>query len=101
MFRTTLDDLAYALRMTARRPGLSAVIILTVAVGIGATTAMFGTINAALLSSLPFEEPERLVLGRATFSGNVNPWVSGYDYDDYRDQNESLESLAAIMFSDN
>lgn len=93
-----LSDAFYALRMMKSRPGFTLVVVLTLAVGIGATTAMFGTINAALLSRLPFEEPDRLVLGRATFDGNVNPWVSGYDYYDYRDQSESFESLSAFLF---
>jgi putative ABC transport system permease protein len=94
-----LADAVNATRMMARRPVFTAVVVLTLAVGIGATTAMFGIINAALLSSLPFEEPDRLVMGRATFDGRVNPWVSGYDYYDYRDQSRSFESLAALMFS--
>jgi putative ABC transport system permease protein len=59
---------------------------------------MFGTINAALLSRLPFDEPDRLVMGRATFDGNINPTASGYDYYDYRDQTQSFESLSAFMY---
>ena len=98
MVRNTLADAVYAFRMMASRPGFTAVVILTLAVGIGATTAMFGTINAALLSRLPFDEPDRLVMGATTFDGNINPWTSGYDYYDYRDQNESFESLSAFMF---
>jgi putative ABC transport system permease protein len=98
MLRSAANDLSFALRMMRNRPGFSVLVILTLAVGIGATTAMFGTINAALLSSLPFDEPDRLVMGRATFGGNINPWVSGYDYYDYRDQSQSLEHLSAFMF---
>jgi putative ABC transport system permease protein len=98
MLRNTLSDAVYALRMMASRPGFTAVAVLTLAVGIGATTAMFGTINAALLSRLPFDEPDRLVMGRATFDGNINPTASGYDYYDYRDQARSFESLSAFMY---
>ena len=97
MLRIALADLTYAVRMMATRPGFTAIVVLTLAVGIGATTAMFGIIQAAFLSSLPYEEPEALVMGRATFDGDVNPWVSGYDYYDYRDRSESFESLAAFM----
>ena len=93
-----LSDTFYALRMMKSRPGFTLVVVFTLAVGIGATTAMFGTINAALLSRLPFDEPDRLVMGRTTFDGDVNPWVSGYDYYDYRDQSQSFESLSAFMF---
>ena len=61
---------------------------------------MFGTINAALLGRLPFDGPDRLVMGRVTFDGNINPTASGYDYYDYRDQAQSFESLSAFMFPD-
>jgi putative ABC transport system permease protein len=98
MFRNPPADVKFAVRMMRMRPGFSAAVIVTLAIGIGATTAMFGTIHAALLSSLPFDEPDRLVMGRATFGGQTNPWVSGYDYYDYRDQSESFESLAAFMY---
>ncbi len=99
MLRNLVGDASYAVRMMVRRPGITAVVVLTLGVGIGATTAMFGTVRAALLSSLPFEEPDRLVMGRATFGGNVNPWVSGYDYYDYRDESTSFDSLGAFFFS--
>ena len=98
MFRNAPVDLVYAARLMKTQPGFSAIVIATLAVGIGATTAVFGIVNAALLSNLPFDEPERLVMGRATFGGNINPWVSGYDYYDYRDQSQSFESLSAFMF---
>jgi putative ABC transport system permease protein len=98
MFRNPPADVKFAVRMMRTRPGFTTAVIVTLAIGIGATTAMFGTIHAALLSSLPFDEPDRLVMGRATFGGQINPWVSGYDYYDYRDQSESFESLAAFMY---
>ena len=98
MFHNTSANLKFATRLMRKRPGFTAAVIVTLAIGIGATTAMFGTIHAALLSSLPFDEPDRLVMGRATFDGGINPWVSGYDYYDYRDQSESFESLSAFMY---
>jgi len=97
MFRGTYEDLMYAYRRMMRQPGFTVVAILILAVGIGVTTAMSSTIKAALLSRLPFDEPDRLVMGRATFDGNVNPWVSGYDYYDYKEQSRSFESLAALF----
>jgi putative ABC transport system permease protein len=98
VYRNTPADVKFAVRMMKKKPGFTAAVIVTLAIGIGATTAMFGTIHAALLSSLPFDEPDRLVMGRATFDGQINPWVSGYDYYDYRDQSVSFESLSAFMF---
>ncbi len=89
-------DVRHGIRALGRTPGFTLVALVTLALGIGATTAMFSVLDTALRQSLPFPEPERLVLGRATFSGNVNPWVSFPDYMDYRDQSEALKSLATI-----
>ncbi len=89
-------DVRFAFRALLRTPGFTLVALLTLAVGIGATTAMFSVLDVAMRRALSFPEADRLVLGRATFNGNVNPWVSFPDYMDYRDRAESLESLATI-----
>jgi putative ABC transport system permease protein len=91
-----LIDLGFALRALRRTPGFTAVALLTLALGIGSTTAMFSVVNTAMGQSLPYADPDRLVMGRATFGGEVNPWAAFPDYMDYRDQAASLESLATI-----
>lgn len=94
---TMLRDLRIGVR-TLRRSGMfTATVIATLAVGIGANVAMFGTIDAAFFRPLPFEDPERLVLGLTTFSGRVNPVGSSEDYYDYRNQADSYEALAAYL----
>jgi len=83
-------DFRYGIRTLGRTPGFTLVALITLTLGIGATTATFSILDTSLRQSLPFPDAERLVLGRATFSGNVNPWVSFPDYMDYRDQSKTL-----------
>ncbi|MEZ5417219.1 MAG: ABC transporter permease [Vicinamibacterales bacterium] len=85
-----------ALHSLVRQPGFTLTVVGMLGVAIGATTAIFSLINGALLQALPFEAPGRLVMGRATFSGEINPFVSGYDYYDYREYSRSFETLAAM-----
>jgi predicted permease len=89
-------DVRYAFRTLVKSRGFTAVILMTLTIGIGATVAMFSVLDAALRRDLPFSEPGRLVMGRATFNGGVNPFASFPDYLDYRDQNESFETLGAM-----
>ncbi len=90
------QDVRFAMRTLRRSPGFTIVALLTLAVGIGGTTAMFSVLNSAMLKSLPFSGASRLIMGRATFDGEVNPWTAFPDYMDYRDQSKTIESLAAL-----
>ncbi len=88
-------DLRLAARLFRAEPGFTAAAVITLAVGIGATTAVFAAVNAALLGQLPFPRPDRLVVGFKTIDGRVAGSVSRIDYFDYRDRSRSFASLAA------
>jgi putative ABC transport system permease protein len=93
-----MNDLRYALRMMLKRPGFTAIAIFTLALGIGANTAIFSVINAVLLRPLPFKESERLTTvwtsdaRRPNHQGNV----SYPNFTDFRQQSQSFDSLAAF-----
>jgi putative ABC transport system permease protein len=94
-----LQDIRYALRQLRKNPGFTLVAALILALGIGGVTAMFSTSYAVMIRPLPYSEPDRLVLGRGTYQGDVNPWLSGPDYVDYRDKSRSFSALESFFAS--
>jgi predicted permease len=96
MTDTLLQDIRYAVRTLRKNAGFTVVAVLILAIGIGATTALFSTINTALLSGLPYHEPDRLVIGLKTMDGEMSGPVSRVDYFDYREYSRSFEELAAL-----
>ncbi len=91
-----LQDLKYSIRTLAKSPGFAAVAILTLALGIGANTAIFSVVNAVLLRPLPFKNPAQLVLMRETYKQVGNVSVSYPDFLDWRQQSHSFAAMAVI-----
>ncbi|HEV2617054.1 MAG TPA: ABC transporter permease, partial [Candidatus Acidoferrales bacterium] len=95
---TLLQDIRYAIRMLAKAPGFTAIAVLTLALGIGANTAIFSVINSVLLEPLPFKNPSQLVSLRETESAPGNFPLDGADYLDWQAQNKTFESMSIISY---
>jgi len=97
--QTLIQDLRYGARILLKQPVFTLIAVLTLALGIGANTAIFSLVNAVLLRPLPFAEPERLVWTWGEFSGGNRASTSPPDFLDYRAQSRSFEELSAMMFN--
>jgi putative ABC transport system permease protein len=95
---TLLQDLRYGLRMLAKSPGFTAIAVLTLALGIGANTAIFSVINSVLLKPLPFRNPEQLVSLRETESAPGDFPLDGADYLDWQAQNKTFSSMSILSY---
>ena len=93
---TLLQDLRYAVRMLIKTPGVTAVAVVTLALGIGANTAIFSGVNAFLMRPLPVPDPDRLVRPiEVAEDRGVSDEISYPDFVDYRNQATSFTGLAA------
>jgi putative ABC transport system permease protein len=90
------QDLRYGARMLSKKPGFTLIAIITLALGIGANTAIFSVVNAVLLEPLPYRAPEELVLVRHIYEtkGTRSESVSYADFQDWRAQNQVFADLA-------
>jgi predicted permease len=97
--QTILQDLRYATRLLLRTPGFAIVAVLTLALGIGANTAIFTVVNTLLLKPLPYARPDRLVMVWQDFRGRNGPideWGTPGNYVDWRAQRDLFEQIAMI-----
>ena len=94
-----LHDLRYALRMLLKSPGFTVVTVVTLALGIAANTSIFSVINAVLLRTLPYKDPDRLaILWKTVAKKNIQEdWTSYPTFRDWRDQNRVFEDVALVF----
>jgi putative ABC transport system permease protein len=94
--RLLVRDLRHALRMLQRQPAFTGVAILTLALGIGTTTAVFTIVNGVLLRPLPYRDPSRLVILYYGHHGQVSPWFSPLNVRDYVAPSGAFDAASAV-----
>ncbi len=97
---TLIQDLRFGLRMLAKNPGFTAVAVLTLALGIGANTAIFSVLDAVLVRPLPFHDPEQLVWLRETEAAPGNFPLTGPDYLDWQAQSQTLAESSLFSWGE-
>ncbi len=93
-----IKDIRYGVRSLLKHPGFTCIAVLTLALGIGANTAIFSVVNAVLLRMLPFREPDRLVMvwEDASLAGFPRNTPAPANYADWKSQNQVFEEMAAL-----
>ena len=94
---TFVKDIRYGIRGLLKKPGFTVIALITLALGIGANTAIFSVVNAVLLRPLPFQNPDELVIvwEDATYAGFPRNTPAPANYVDWKTQNQSFADMAA------
>ena len=95
-----ISDIRYGFRNFLKRPGFTAIAVVTLALGIGANTAIFSLVNTVLLRPLPVPHPEQLIEVYGTLHNGADYTIQSYlNYKDYRDRNDVFSGLIAYRFA--
>jgi len=92
---TFLQDVRYSVRTLLKKPAFACIVILTLALGIGANSAIFSVVNALLLRPLPYSDPDRLVVVWSVYRTNDKAYASAANFRDWKEQSQAFEHLAA------
>jgi predicted permease len=96
---SALRDIRFAARSLAKNPGFTTIAVVTLALGIGASTVTFTLVNGVLIRPLPFPESERLMLLKERTEDGSELTLSFPNFDDWRNESRSMEGIAAVQFA--
>src|SRR5829696_1541128 len=99
MMDSIIKDIRFGLRSLLKRPAFTAIAVITLALGIGANSAIFSVVNAVLLRPLPFKKPDRMMVlwERRANSGRANLPLSGHEYAALKERTRSFEALTLVQ----